>query len=172
MERMHRYSSNLLHSLKVLALVGALFMSSGCSALISGYDSEFQCPNTNKGKCVSVQKAYRESIQGSTEDNPLVKEHPAEQKAAEAQQCDNCKEGASQPVTQAKTPHYRYRDTLYKKLSSMITKPSTPLVVPPEVVRVLILSYTGSNNELFSYRYVYFFATEPKWIISTAKESE
>jgi hypothetical protein len=43
-------------------------------------------------------------------------------------------------------------------------------VIPPDVVRVLIPSYTGADNELFSTRYVYFFATEPKWSISTTKE--
>lgn len=161
-----------LRVLKTLVLLGTLLLFSGCSTLISGYNSEFQCPNTFKGKCVSVKEAYKESVEG-TEINPLVKENP---KAGEAKtHCTNCQgqaEASGQQSAQTQSPEYRYRDALYKKLSSMIGKPSTPLVVPPEVVRVLILSYTGSNNELFSYRYVYFFATEPKWVISTAKEVE
>jgi len=185
-ESTHRVFPNL-RVLRVLVLLGPLLLFSGCSTLISGYNSEFQCPNTDKGKCVSVKEAYRESVEG-TQINPLVKEKP---KAGEDKTpCTNCESEAEasgqQEVSPAQRsglpavhsqaggdenqqPEYSYRDALYKKLSSTIGKPSTPLVVPPEVVRVLILFYTGSNNELFSYRYVYFFATEPKWVISTSK---
>jgi len=171
-----------LRVLKTFVLLGTLLLFSGCSTLISGYNSEFQCPNTFKGKCVSVKEAYRESVEG-TQINPLVKEKP-KARGQDKNHCSNCDREAQasgqQEVSPAQRsggdknqqPEYSYRDALYKKLSSMIGKPSTPLVVPPEVVRVLILSYTGSNNELFSYRYVYFFATEPKWVISTAKEVE
>ena len=143
---------------------------SGCSTLVSPYSSTFQCPETDKGKCVSVQTAYRESI-----DNPLVKEGNKIKPP-----CETCgeKEGKKKedppetiPGVSASTDtKYQYQDVLYKKLASLIRQPSTPIVVPPDVVRVLILSYTGSDNELFSYRYVYFFATDPKWIISTGKE--
>ena len=160
---------------------------SGCSALVSPYSSTFQCPETDKGKCVSVQAAYKESI-----DNPLVKAGPGPAKKPadkhvtttagkkEKPSCETCgeKEGKKKedppetiPGVSASTDtKYQYQDVLYKKLASLIRQPSTPVVVPPDVVRVLILSYTGSGNELFSYRYVYFFATDPKWIISTGKE--
>ena len=187
MESTHRVFPNL-RVLRVLVLLGPLLLFSACSTLISGYNSEFQCPNTDKGKCVSVKEAYRESV-GGTENNPLVKEKP-EARGEDKNHCSNCDREAEasgqQEVSPAQRsglpavhsqaggdenqqPEYSYRDALYKKLSSTIGKPSTPLVVPPEMVRVLILSYTGSNNELFSYRYVYFFATEPKWVISTSK---
>ena len=177
MEGMHRFSSNYLKLVKLILLCSLLLAFSGCASLISGYNSEFQCPETNKGKCVSVKTAYKESLEGSTEDNPLVKQKN-KQKDAHCAECEKDSNrnspkpearGLSRPEPDAE---YSYRHTLYKKLSSMIGKPITPLVVPPEVVRVLILSYTGSNNELFSYRYVYFFATEPRWVISTAKEVE
>ena len=170
MEGTLRFSSNMKHRAAWILLLMVLFVFPGCASLISGYNSKFQCPNTNKGKCVSVKTAYRESIEGGQE-NPLVKEGRKEE------QCKECKEGKGsgnaeegQPARDNSQPEDVYRAALYRKLTSMIGKPSTPLVVPPEVVRVLILSYTGSNNELFSYRYVYFFATEPKWIISTARE--
>ena len=174
MESTHRVFPNL-RVLKILVLLGTLLLFSACSTLISGYNSEFQCPNTNKGKCVSVKEAYRESVEG-THDNPLVKEKPRAD-AQDKKRCTNCDSEAEASGQQKvndedQPPEYSYRDALYKKLSSMIGKPSTPLVVPPEVVRVLILSYTGTQNELFSYRYVYFFATEPKWVISTAKEAQ
>ena len=166
MESMHRRSGNLLLLITLLAFAVSFTLLTGCAALISGYNSEFQCPDTDKGKCVSVKTAYEESLHGQ-EENPLVKE----------KQCDGCNTSAQQPsmhngsAQEEQEPEYSYRDALFKKLSSMIGQPSTPLVVPPHVMRVLILSYTGSDNELFTYRYVYFFATEPEWVISTSKEA-
>ena len=165
---------------KFIFLTLLVMTLSGCSALVSPYSSTFQCPETDKGKCVSVQTAYRESI-----DNPLVKEdlNSSTRKVVKNDKppCETCGEKEenkeeSQPETtptvSASTDNtkYRYQDALYRKLASLIRQPSTPVVVPPDVIRVLILSYTGSDNELFSYRYVYFFATDPKWIISTGKE--
>jgi len=152
-----------LHGVKyaMLLLIFA-FLFSGCSTLVSPYSSKLQCPNTYKGKCVSVQTAYAESI-----DNPLVRER-SKKKVAPLKTCE--KKDRDKAALKKVDPKYEYHEALYRKLASMIEKPSTPIVVPPEVVRVLILSYTGSENELFSYRYVYFFATEPKWIISTTKE--
>jgi len=122
---------------------------------------------------VSVQTAYKESV-----DNPLVKADPGNPaaKADDKPPCETCgdkelHEPETIPgVSGPKDTMYQYQDVLYRKLASLIRQPSTPVVVPPDVVRVLILSYTGSDNELFSYRYVYFFATDPKWIISTGKE--
>jgi len=139
------------------------FVLSGCTGLVSPYSSKLQCPNTYKGKCVSVETAYSESI-----NNPLIKQESTVKQ--ENSQESSEKGDPADTKEKEKTPRYVYEEALYKKLASLIEKPSTPIVVPPQVMRVLILSYTGSENELFSYRYVYFFATEPKWIISTGKE--
>ena len=167
-----------MHS-KFIFLTLLIMALSGCSALVSPYSSTFQCPETNKGKCVSVQTAYKESV-----DNPLVKADPNSppRKAVKNDKppCETCgeKEENKEEYPSETTPgvsastdtKYRYQDALFMKLASLIRQPATPVVVPPDVVRVLILSYTGSDNELFSYRYVYFFATDPKWVISTGKE--
>ncbi len=145
------------------------FIVSGCSSLVSPYSSKLQCPNTYKGKCVSVETAYSESI-----NNPLVR--PGQEADSDYEHndkpCEGCEKKADRNGSPVKrtTPKYQYQEALYRRLASLIEQPSTPIVVPPEVMRVLILSYTGSDNELFSYRYVYFFATKPKWIISTGKE--
>jgi len=154
-------------------MVSALFLSStyltGCSALVSPYSTTFQCPDSDKGKCVSVKTAYDESVDA----NPLVKNPPCEdckkakQDHDEKQKADT--EAFSQPLVNK--VKYKYEDSLYKKLTSIIEQPDTPIVIPPDVVRVLIPSYTGTNNELFSTRYVYFFATDPQWSISTTKEN-
>jgi conjugal transfer pilus assembly protein TraV len=152
--------------LSVLAVGPVL---TGCSALVSPYSTTFQCPDSDKGKCVSVQTAYDESI----DDNPLVKDATCEECDEEKNEKNTDKtDGEIADTPAANTLKYDYQDVLYKKLTSIIDAPETPMVIPPDVVRVLIPSYTGTDNELFSSRYVYFFATEPKWSITTATESE
>jgi len=162
----------LLH----IALVAVPLMLSGCAGIVNPYSSELQCPDTYKGKCVSMETAYAESV-----NNPLVRTEQIKnhEHGENKEPCENCEKEdpdknpdleGQQGREVEKALEYGYKDALYRKLSSLIEQPSTPIVVPPEVMRVLILSYTGSDNELFSYRYVYFFATQPKWIISTGKE--
>lgn len=128
-----------MKKIAVIFFVGIIF--SGCS-IFNPYKSEFTCPDTYKGKCVSAVTAYNESIGNSPNLSPELHSDL----------------------------EYNYRTSLYNKLASMIHKPATPIALPPKVMRTLILSYTGSDNDLYSYRYVYFFATEPKWIFSTTKE--
>jgi conjugal transfer pilus assembly protein TraV len=164
--------SSIKHILLVSALLLSFIYLSGCSALVSPYSTTFQCPDSDKGKCVSVKTAYDESV----DDNPLVKNPPCEDCDEEKNKQDSDeakkthKDSSAQPVVNHLK--YKYEDTLYKKLTSIIEQPETPMVIPPDVVRVLIPSYTGSDNELFSNRYVYFFATEPTWSISTIKEGD
>jgi conjugal transfer pilus assembly protein TraV len=64
------------------------------------------------------------------------------------------------------TESYTYRTELYKEISNLLKQPSTPFVVPPKVMRILILPYTTKDNTLEMSRYVYFFATPPKWVLS------
>jgi len=145
----------------IMMLFGGLSFS-GCTALVSPYNSEFQCPTMDKGKCVSVKTAYDESV-----DNPLVRDGDPPCK-----DCDNDKKKDSiQPSPELapanQGPKSDFQNAMYQRLASLISQPTPPLVAPSEVMRVLILSYTGSDNNLFSFRYVYFFATDPKWIFST-----
>jgi len=149
--------------LLVTILCGGLFFS-GCTSLISPYNSEFQCPNVDKGKCVSVKTAYDQSLENSG--NPLVRDNDSctkDKKKSSVQ--------PSAPLTAADSgSKSAYQNAMYHRLASLIRQPTPPLVAPPEVMRVLILSYTGSDNKLFSFRYVYFFASDPKWIYSTATD--
>lgn len=123
-----------------------LLLSAGCSTLFNPYRSKFQCPETDKGKCVSLQQAYRESLEPQEAD---------QKKAAQ-------EDGHSEEDL--------FRRELYEKMRKLIREPRAPIVKPPEVMRVLILSYRGRQNELYSWRYVYFFVTEPEWIIRTFEE--
>jgi conjugal transfer pilus assembly protein TraV len=161
-----RRSSINLFAYSILTLLAFGPVLSGCSALVSPYSTTFQCPDSDKGKCVSVQTAYDESI----DDNPLVKEVTCE--ACDEEKNAEKADGGKADTHAVNKLEYDYQASLYKKLTSIIDAPETPMVIPPDVVRVLIPSYTGTDNELFSARYVYFFATEPKWSISATTESE
>jgi len=152
----------------VVFLSVCMFMPvfSGCTTLVSPYSTTFQCPDSDKGKCVSVQTAYNESV----ETNPLVRE-PAEPA------CDNGEDGTDQKNRNArghekesglKELKYHYQDSLYKKMTAILEQPETPFVIAPDVIRVLIPSYTGSDNALYGSRYVYFFVTDPQWSLSSA----
>ena len=144
-----------------------LFFTTGCASVFNPYDSEFQCPDTDKGRCVSIPKAYEMSVSGDDPENTNGSESKRPGAGGKltktAHQASNSEDGTVDIK-------YDYLNQKYEKMAELIGKPATPLVVPPDVVRVLILSYTGNDNNLFGYRYVYFFATEPGWIMSSGKE--
>lgn len=147
-------------------LVMAIFFMTGCASVFNPYDSEFQCPDTDKGSCVSIPDAYEMSISDDPKGDPGSNLAKPEEDQSPAR--------ASAPASDRKEPdiRYDYLNKKYAEMSALIADPATPLVAPPEVIRVLILSYTGKENNLFGYRYVYLFATEPEWIISSGKEIE
>jgi conjugal transfer pilus assembly protein TraV len=47
----------------------------------------------------------------------------------------------------------------------MLKAPNTPLIAPPQVMRVLVLPYKGDMNELYMMRYIYLLIDDPKWVV-------
>jgi conjugal transfer pilus assembly protein TraV len=125
----------------------------GCGAIFNPYSSKFNCPETYKGKCVSVNTAYEESVRDPANVNADEKEEKKKGKSQE-------EKGVGE-----KSPEKLYEEALFKELTGLIDDPRTPMVAPPRVVRVLLLPYRGENNELFMLRYVYFFVDEHRWIL-------
>ena len=124
----------------IVALICAAILSfAGCASVFNPYNGEYQCPDTYKGKCVSMKTAYDESIEGVKYDNkgekknPLIKSNDRDPDSARDE----------------------YQKRLFKKLSDIIEEPQVPVVIPPKVLRVLILSYTNNDNDMFGHRYVY-----------------
>ena len=141
----------------IVALMCVAILSfTGCASVFNPYQEEYQCPDTYKGKCVSMKTAYDESIQGVKYDNkggkknPLIKSKDRDPNSAQDE----------------------YQKRLFKKLSDIIEEPKVPVVIPPKVLRVLILSYTNNDNDMYGHRYVYILAGEPKWVFSAFKEGE
>ncbi|NVM20471.1 MAG: TraV family lipoprotein [Desulfobacterales bacterium] len=149
------------------ALFAMLLFTTGCASVFNPYDSEFQCPDTDKGRCVGIPTAYEISVSG---DDPGNAGGSKSERPGGSDNLAKTAPPASNSEAATADIKYDYLNKKYEKMAALIGKPATPLVVPPDVVRVLILSYTGSDNNLFGYRYVYFFASKPRWIMSSGKE--
>ena len=134
-----------------LVLAAAL---SGCAGAMNPYSSSFSCPNFKNGRCESVEDAYKSSTDGKYQD--LWKESGA---------------GKSKKEKIEPTDADLYQSTLYGRLNGLLKSPVSPMVVPPQVMRVLILPYTGRDNELYMERYVYLFLSGPKWLLNDAVSS-
>ena len=148
------------NKLLILYVVLILFMC-GCHSVFNPYDDSFQCPEINEGTCTSIPDAYHQSVSGKTNIDSECKE------CMEQSLEENFDPPVSPPMENQKS---LYQEKKFEKLNSLIQSEAPPMVVPPEVVRILVLSYTGMENEMFGYRYIYFFATQPSWALSAGIE--
>lgn len=130
----------------------AVLVSSGCAAVMNPFSSDFTCPGTDKGKCVEMKVAYDESRGKKTTSQPLPESTRAQQ------------EGGADPLPVA-TGEGHYTDAKFEKMAKLLKSPATPIVVPPTVMRVLIMPYQGDEEELLMPRYVYVMVDKPKWIV-------
>lgn len=144
---------------KVVLLIGLALITllTGCASVLNPYKSDFHCPETDKGKCVSVQNAYLESIQQNYKEED-------EEKSEKLKDVDYSvpKEDDGKRVQKQNNV---YQEALYRELAGLLNEPLSPMVAPPVVMRVLLLPYKGDTNELYMLRYVYFFVDGPKWIL-------
>jgi conjugal transfer pilus assembly protein TraV len=120
-------------------LLAMPILLSGC--FLNPYSSDFSCPRTANGKCVSVSEAYEASLssKGSTTS-------------------DSKKDHSSDIAGSFEAEYFR-------KLSSLLKEPVTPMVKPASVQRILFLPYTGQERELYMYRFAFFFTDDPSWIM-------
>ena len=142
---------------KIIMLVLAISLSYGCSAVLTPYKSSFQCPDTDKGKCISIKKAYQES-KGL--------------KPVEKPQEEGEKKDADKPADKKDEASDTYQTSLYKRLSGLLDKPVAPVVAPAQVLRILLLGYPGKSNELYMPRYVYIMIEKPTWVLNEFPEAK
>ncbi len=115
-----------------------LLLAIPLAGCMNPYASDFACPDPDNGKCMSMKDAYSESIASRLD--PARPKPPA----------DNSD----------------YHDALYGRITGLLREPETPVVVPPKVMRVLMLPYEGEDNELFMPRYAYIFTEPPRWVLT------
>ncbi len=137
----------------ILAAGTISLLLSSCTTVMNPYHSNFSCPNYKHGKCVSLNEAYNESI------------HNTDGATTKAQKQLKQMSINTSGNTGSKTTSI-YKQQLLNKIGKLVKQPKTPIVVPPSTMRVLILPYVNSQNELEMGRYVYFFTGGPKWIFT------
>ncbi|MFH7319284.1 TraV family lipoprotein [Desulfurivibrio sp. D14AmB] len=138
------------------ALILALAVSAGgCAKILNPYEENFVCRAPgDDGRCLDTPTAYQEAITANSFDDPVTPP-PANDSASENQ--------ASAP---AKTPRQEAQAIRYRLLSDLLNEPQTPLLEPPKVLRVLLLPYRGSDDELFMARHVFIKVEEASWVLT------
>ena len=136
----------------------------GCSPILNPYSSDFTCPKTANGKCVDMEAAHEESLAKTGKKSKETGKPPCNGKDCESKNKTD-KEKDHINKDNVPTPEIVYQDELHKKLAGLLAQPTTPVVAPPSVMRVLMLPYKGDENELFMLRYVYIIVDGPKWVM-------
>ena len=159
---------------KTLIAIGMLSMS-GC-ALLNPYESSFSCPESYNGKCVSVQTAYSESSGGTAKTKNAAVDKSHESCGPESENSGACTESSKELAgtdlqLKENGALTKYRAALFDKFTGLLKEPVTPVVAPPKTMRVLLLPYTGQDNEFYMLRYVYFFVDEPRWLLGDTVSS-
>lgn len=143
----------------ILLSIMTLFALSGCSSILNPYSSDFTCPKTENGKCVDMETAHEESLAKTG------KKNSENVKPCQGKDCESKEKSDKSEKSRKTTPDITYQDELHKKLAGLLTQPTTPVVAPPAVIRVLMLPYKGDENELYMMRYVYIILDGPKWVM-------
>jgi len=163
---------------KCLIIMITLVMC-GCGAALNPYKDDFSCPDHDRGKCIRVEGAYKESLQRrnggalSEKENRKAcekcREEAKKNNVSEDAYCSACnipetgKPANKHVVNQSSETIYQ--NAVNNKLAAMLKAPNTPLIAPPQVMRILVLPYKGDMNELYMMRYVYLLIDDPKWVV-------
>lgn len=142
-----------MRGLRLLFLLAIVAVTAGCST-VGVYESEFSCPQSYNGRCISLPEAHDLAVSGK--DGP--QHDPSTRKASSGKELRTS-------VTGEEQAHVTYKESLFKRFDSILKEPATPVVAPPQVMRVLLLPYKGDSNELYMLRHVYFFVEEPRWVL-------
>ena len=135
------------------------------------YENEFSCSRTDQyGKCLNLEKAYKESVTGQSQGEPMV--------PASKQKKSNGKTHPAASTTPATAslpkPLSEYQSARYRTLTDLLQKPKKPMLRPPVTIRTLILSYSDRDRKqrLYMPRYVYSILEDPQWLMGTYLDQE
>ena len=165
--------------MKKCLIIIAMLCLWGCGAILNPYKDDFSCPDYDKGKCIKVEGAYKESLQKKKNSTLTEKENKAacekcwqeakNNNVSEDTYCTACSTSETkEPENKRRTTESAetmYQKAVNKKLALMLREPNTPLIAPPQVMRVLVLPYKGDLNELYMMRYIYLLIDDPQWVM-------
>lgn len=149
----------------VWCLLACCCLLSACSvkSALNPYDEDFHCRAKDKeGRCTDTPGAYKDA-RYPRPSSVKVEEEPKRQNFGRTAKDE---EKEVPPVSLKEEA----KASQYQAISSMLTEPRPPMVVPPKVIKVLILPYQGSKGELFMSRYVYLQMEKSSWILTDTKE--
>lgn len=113
----------------------------GCGAVLNPYYENFNCQAPeDTGHCVDTPSAYDEAVGV----NQLVKGEAA---------------NTEKQIDEAR----------FERLAQLLKEPQTPMIVPPRILRVLILPYRG-NDDLYMARYAYLQVESARWVLTGIDE--
>ena len=125
-----------------------LLLFQACAPLqdaINPYEENFKCKTKDDaGECIDTPTAYKNA------------RYPEPESSAEQDVVDETKQ--------------IIQDNRYKILTDLLEEPERPMLKPPKILRVLLLPYTGEDDELFMTRYVYLKIEDSKWILTDLNE--
>ena len=132
----------------ILPALSLFLCLSACSPMqkaINPYEEDFNCrAPEDSGKCVDTPTAYKDARYPRLDDELLepMEEHSRKQ----------------------------LLDNRYKTVAGLLREEKKPLLVPPKILRVLLLPYRGRGGELFMSRYVYIKIEDSRWILTDLSE--
>jgi len=137
---------------------------SGCaSKIMNPYSEDFSCPQTEKGKCVPIKQAYLESLQQQGKQDFLFMPTPSVEEKQKGNEASFSMQNIF-PQDPFFETYSKYNEALMQKLQQMLENPKTPVLIPPQVVRVLILPYAVERDSFYGERYAYIIVEGPQWV--------
>ena len=113
--------------------------------MLNPYNEDFNCrAKDDAGECIDTPTAY--------------------QKARFPETTTEVQSGPSNDLNQ------KIQDNRYRALADLLQEEKKPLLLPPKILRVLLLPYKGEDEELFMSRYVYLKIEDSKWILTDLAE--
>ena len=157
-----------------LPLLFSLFVLGGCSGTLMPYESSFQCPGGYNGICESIDDAYQDSVNGI--DPRQFDKEWQEKKADWAEGHEELVKARKQTGKTAGASHSvqsdSYRESYLRKMQNLIDAPETPVLVPPKVIRILVLPRTYEHNRSLVGSHYLFSQLEDgaRWILRKVPE--
>jgi conjugal transfer pilus assembly protein TraV len=127
----------------------------GVVAGCNPYNSEFACKNAPFGKCSSTPDIYTE-----------ITDHKVKVPKVDADTglpVSGEKEVALVAIPEAESA---YREAELKKVTKLLKRPVTPVLVPPTVMRILYLPFEGEDGDVLNMpSYAYLILDKPRFVM-------
>lgn len=157
-----------------------LALAGGCTTIgrtLNPYEGDFRCAHVApEGKCASTPEIYGEVVPGYKQEGAPPRTVEAKPGVA-CPECEAANKGGvlvAPPTEAPSLPTYTvgstpaessYREASLAKAAKLLKDPVTPIVIPPSVMRILILPRKGEDGELDMAQFTFIMVDKPRWAI-------